>query len=48
MNLNVHMPKVGFEQSNEKPNKLRGLQTIKNTNGHSTKICTGLINRYSL
>ena len=43
------MPKGGiFEQTNEKPNKLKWLQTIKNTNGHSTKICTGLINRYSL
>ena len=34
---------------NEKPNKLRWLQTIKNTSGRSTKICTSLmINRYSL
>ena len=42
------MPKVGFEQLNEKPNKLMKLWTIKNTNGQSTKICIGLINRYSL
>ena len=32
------MPKVGFEQTNEKPNKIKELQTIKNTNRRSTKI----------
>ena len=37
-----------FEKTNKKPNKLKWLQTIKNINVHSTKICTGLINRYSL
>ena len=38
-----------FEQFNEKPTKFRKQQTIKNTNGCSTKIFIGLlINQYSL
>ena len=42
-------PKWDFEQFDEKPTKFRKLQTIKNTNEHSTKICIGLIiNQYSL
>ena len=37
------MPKVGFKQLDEKTNKLIWLQTIKNTNRHSTKILIGLL-----
>ena len=36
-------PKWDFEQLNKKPTNFKKLQTIKNTNGCSTKIFTGLV-----
>ena len=45
----LHAQSGIFEQLDEKPNKLKWLQTIKNTKGRSTKIFTGLmINQCSL
>ena len=45
----LHAQSGIFEQFDEKPTKFKKLQTIKNTNGRSTKVCTSLmINQYSL